>query len=281
MRIQYASDLHLELWDRTPFDETLKPSAPYLVLCGDTANLKAMNLQLFLEYCSENWVYVFWIPGNSELWNTSDSEDEGLRRMKLICSPYKNIKILYKDTFLLKEDSQELLIVGLSLWHKPRNNMMLHYHNKIYIKAINTPVDESIFKNAHKSQVQFLEHIIKTSKYPLLICSYYAPFTWLYEEDWVQEPKSALIDNELEKLVTFPVLSWIVGHNHYPIEYTRRYFTITSYQGSVLFVSNPRGKPSQHSLYRNEAVVQINPTVLDEFKPKPKEEVPIWVKLNR
>jgi len=62
MRIQYASDLHLELWPKTTFDETLEPTAPYLVFCGDIAQLNCPNLRAFLEYVSERWKYVFYIP---------------------------------------------------------------------------------------------------------------------------------------------------------------------------------------------------------------------------
>ena len=277
MRIQYASDLHLELWHKTTFDETLEPTAPYLVLCGDVAKLDTPNLQIFLEYVSERWKYIFWIPGNTEMWSNSKSEEKSLNKMRELCSPYRNIKILYKSSFLLKEDNQKILVVGVSLWHKPRDGIMLHHSNNIYIKPIPSPVD---FSELHKSQVEYLEYVIKNSELPLLICSYYAPFTWYYEEDWIQEPKSALIDRELEKLITYPILSWIVGHNHLPIEYTRRYFLTDGTEGSVLFVSNPRGKnePKQNIFYRKEAVLRLQPNLL---MPQAEEEkVPFWAIKN-
>ena len=83
MRIQYASDLHLELYTKTTFDETIEPTAPYLVLCGDIAKLDNLNLRSFLEYISERWKLIFWIPGNEEIWNSSKSEEESLRKMSL------------------------------------------------------------------------------------------------------------------------------------------------------------------------------------------------------
>jgi hypothetical protein len=279
MRIQYASDLHLELWRKKTFDETLEPTAPYLVLCGDVAKLDDTNLRAFLEYCSERWKLIFWIPGNSEIWESSKSEEISLKKMKTVCSTYKNINILYMNTYLLEEDSEKLLVVGLPLWHKPRDGMMLHYEKNIYIKPLPSPIDSEIFKEAHKRNVEFLEKIIKKSRYPLLICSYYPPFTWLYEEDWIQEISSAIIDRELEKLVTYPIISWIVGHNHLPIEYSRRYFLTDGSESSVLFVSNPRGKKEQ--FYRKEAVIRLQPNMLKGFEPEEVEEVPIWAMMNR
>jgi len=281
MRIQYASDLHLELWPKATFDETITPSAPYLVLCGDVAPLNYSGLRAFLEFCSERWKYVFWIGGNTEMWHYVTNEEVALQKMRELCSPYRNIKILYKSSFLLKdeESNEKLLIVGVSLWHKPRNGTMLHYHNNIYVKAISTPVDEEIFAQAHKSQVKFLEYVIKHSEIPLLICSYYAPFTWCYEEDWIQEPKSAVIDRELEKLITFPAIAWITGHSHLSIEYKRRYFLTNGTEGSVLFVSNPRGKPKQNPYFRKDCVVNLQPNLI---MPEVKEEVePLWARKAR
>ena len=281
MRIQYASDLHLELYEKTTFDETIIPKADYLVLCGDVSLINHVNLRRFLEYVSEHWKLIFYIPGNTEIWNYSSVEHAGLNVLHSICSSYKNIKILYKNTYLLKDNDEEVLLVGLPLWHIPRNDSMLHYHSNIYIKPIKVPVDEAIFKKAHEENVKFLQTIIKKADQPLLICSYYAPFTWALEEDWLQEPSSALIDRELEELITYPIITWIVGHNHYPIEYTRRYFTTNGYQGSVLFVSNPRGKPNQNPYYRTDTVLNIKPHLLEGFEPVEKETIPIWAKLNR
>jgi hypothetical protein len=278
MRIQYASDLHIELWQKNTFDETLEPTAPYLVLCGDIATLDSPNLRSFLEYVSERWKYVFYIPGNSEIWSYSNSEEVSLNKLRELCSPYRNIKLLYKSSFLLKEDDEKMLVVGVSLWHKPRNNSMLHYHNKIYVKAIKAPVDEKIFALAHKSQLEYLTYVVKNSNYPLLICSYYAPFTWCYEEDWLQEPSSAVIDQEVEKLITYPIVSWITAHCHHPIEYTRRYFLTTGYDGVVLFVSNPRGKPKENPYYRTEAVLNVKPNMLEGFEKKDEEQIPYWAK---
>ena len=286
MRIQYASDLHLELWKKTTFDETIISTAPILILVGDIAPLHCPNLQPFLEYVSERWLQIFWIPGNLEIWYNKEPIDSALYKMNMICSPYRNIKVLYKKSIVLedKENNETLLLIGLSLWHKPRNDVMLHYNNKIYIKTIPTPVEQEIFMKEHMNQVKYLEDVIRKAESPLLICSYYSPFTWLYEEDWIQELSSAIIDLELEKLITYPIVAWITGHNHLPIEYNRRYFLSDGYAGSVLFVSNPRGKPKKEnkdSLYRKDCVLRLAPNMLEGFQIKEEQKEPEWVRRNR
>lgn len=279
MRIQYVSDLHLDMWKKTTFDETLEPKADYLVLCGDIAKLDDINLRSFLEYVSERWKKIFWIPGNEEVWKTSNVANYSIYKMEQLVSSYKNIYVLYKKTYLLEDNSESLLIVGISLWHKSRNDVKLKYHNNYYVRAIDTPVDEHIFNREHKEQIAFLENILKEPKYPLLIASYYSPFTWYNEEDWIQEPKYAIIDRDVEKLITYPIIAWICGHNHLPIEYIRRYNLLTGYEGSVLFLSNPRGKPKQNPYFRKEAVVKLAPNSLVGFEPHIPEEVPIWARV--
>ena len=93
----------------------------------------------------------------------------------------------------------------------------------------------------------------------------------------------------MEKLITHPILAWIVGHNHLPIEYNRRYYLSTGYAGNVLFVSNPRGKPKKPNddtndndiLYRKDMVLRLTPNVLEDFQTVKEETIPDWVKKNK
>lgn len=256
MRIQYASDLHLELWPKTTFEETLRPEADYLVLCGDVSTPDHPNYRKFLEFVSENWELVFYIPGLCEM---KQSYELFLNR----CSTFKNIHVLYKNSFLLREEDETLLIVGVPL--------MTRKHNELF--------DE------HR---QYLERVIKTSQYPILVCSYYAPFTWMYDEDSVKNPSETIAEHDLEKLIVKPVLAWIVGHIHLSIEYIRRYFLTTGEDGSVLFVSNPRGKIlesegklyPQNRYYRKEAVIRLNPSALEEYSPDKSSQIPLWHRRN-
>lgn len=255
MRIQYCSDLHIELWQKTTFEETLRPEADFLVLCGDISIPNHPNYYKFLEYVSEFWKVVLYIPGLCEM---KQSYDVFIN----VCSTFKNIYVLHMKTFLLKDDDEELLVVGLPLMKRSYNE--LFDENRLY-----------------------LEKIIKTSPYPILVCSYYAPFTWMYDEDIVKNPSDTIAEADLEKLIIKPVIAWIVGHIHLPIEYTRRYFLPTGEDGSVLFVSNPRGKIvvyndklyPQNVYYRKEAVLNLKPNIF--MPPVEEEKEPLWAKRSR
>ena len=131
-KFQYISDIHLETHHNTSkniFEKILKPSAPYLVLCGDIGYPGAELYKPFLEYCSKNFERVFYIAGNHEFYNDtksikylktkqfiekSVSEDElrrisarfqretpedRVKKIREICSKFINIHFLDKETF--------------------------------------------------------------------------------------------------------------------------------------------------------------------------------------
>jgi hypothetical protein len=76
IKFQYVSDIHLETYQNTSkvlFKTILKPSAPYLALCGDIGYPGAQLYKPFLEYCSKHFEHVFYIAGNHEFYNDTKS----------------------------------------------------------------------------------------------------------------------------------------------------------------------------------------------------------------
>ena len=82
MKIQYASDLHLELSDNSRLfshDIPLKAVGDVLVLAGDCAYLrnKEMPCMKFWKWASENYRKVMIIPGNHEYYHLGCITDYG------------------------------------------------------------------------------------------------------------------------------------------------------------------------------------------------------------
>lgn len=69
-RLQIASDLHLDINStKTNYDEIIKPSAPYLALAGDIAELKNSHILMpFLKNVCTKFKKVFYIMGNHEFY---------------------------------------------------------------------------------------------------------------------------------------------------------------------------------------------------------------------
>ena len=68
MKIQYMSDLHMELVDNCRFIKQVEipVTGEILVLAGDTfyLNAQALPLKGFWQWASENYQHVILVPGN-------------------------------------------------------------------------------------------------------------------------------------------------------------------------------------------------------------------------
>lgn len=83
MKIQYMSDLHLELSDNSRWlkQNELPVTGDVLVLAGDIFYLKdtVAPLTKFWKWASANYRQVLIIPGNHEYYNYCDVMDRGLQ----------------------------------------------------------------------------------------------------------------------------------------------------------------------------------------------------------
>lgn len=77
MKIQYASDLHLEFADNRNLLELgggIKPAGDILILAGDISYLGDMEMMKrpFFDWCSEHFQETFIVPGNHEFYGGYD-----------------------------------------------------------------------------------------------------------------------------------------------------------------------------------------------------------------
>ena len=94
MLFQLFSDIHLELNPDENF--TLPVKADYLFLAGDIGNIKKQNYHNFLQYCSDNWKQVFYVPGNHEFYNKRSMESN-IERMTELVNKFKNVHLLINN----------------------------------------------------------------------------------------------------------------------------------------------------------------------------------------
>ena len=76
MKIQYASDLHLEFAENKNYIENggIEPVGDVLVLAGDVSYLGERNMirQRFFDWCAEHFRETFIVPGNHEFYGGYD-----------------------------------------------------------------------------------------------------------------------------------------------------------------------------------------------------------------
>ncbi len=264
MRIQYASDLHLESWIHSTFEEILDVAAPVLCLLGDVCPVPHSHLHAFFEWCSERWQTVLWVPGNLEIWASGHTSVEaGVDAMRRAVSPFQNVEVLYKDKFLSEDGG---LVVSCPLWNIPRPDMMLQVRGRIWAKADPPPTDKDRFLREYAQNVAWLTAHLRDTQMPTVVLTHYAPYPWMQEEEWIQDKDKSIRAVETEKLVRPPVVAWLFGHCHVGVQEFSTWADPTGREFSTLLTSNPRGVPHRPSLeYRKDAVVRVDPDMFDLY----------------
>ena len=131
MRIQYASDLHLEYYDKIPFPLLLKPAAPVLALAGDLGHPGRRAYRDLLHYCSRNWARVFVVAGNSELYSAQKkwSADMLLEQCAVIANEFPNVQFMNQTC----ADYGGITFLGATLGHKMKNRLLQREHTTAWV----------------------------------------------------------------------------------------------------------------------------------------------------
>jgi hypothetical protein len=258
MRLQIASDLHLELRPKQTPREFLEPAAPVLALLGDVAPLTCPNLQPFLEWCSENWETVIWIPGYSELLDSDVGLEDAVTGMRAMASPYMNVHVLDHEGMV---STDGIYIFGLPFWKFPRDGAAIwnpQFHR--YVEAEPSPIDPTAMRALYRSDIEWLRSTLGVQRDPVVILSHMGPTTWMQEETFVGDPDKSLAVPEMELLLRQPLVAWLCGYMHKSVEFEKEWATAEG-TGRVYIATNPRGRLHENLDYKRDAVVRIDPAL--------------------
>jgi predicted phosphodiesterase len=133
MKIQYISDIHLELLFKNQiktFDYLFKPIADICILAGDIGNPYDKSYKEFLKKINTQFKKIFIIAGNHEYYNNDVSNTK--QEISLICSQFENISFL-DNSF---EDYNGYRFIGSTLWSEIKQKQFTINDTKI-IKNFN------------------------------------------------------------------------------------------------------------------------------------------------
>lgn len=268
MRIQIASDLHLETRPKMTFRELLDPGvAPILALLGDIAPLNHPNLNPFLEWCSGRWDTVIWIPGCLELLGPGSGNEHvnvpdlssAVEKMRQIAEPYWNIEILDHDG-MVSEDG--VYIFGLPFWKFPRDGVPIWHPQKwAYVEAEASPMDPDTMRAIYNRDIAWLQSKVSSQNEPVVILSHFGPTTWLQEQGFIGDPITSMVLPDIEQILRKPIVGWICGHTHQSVQTSKEWSDATGSKGSIFMATNPKGLPFENMEFRKEAVVRIDPSL--------------------
>jgi len=204
LRIQYVSNLHLELYDKAVFPLLVKPAARYLALAGDIGQPNNRVTKSFFDYASSHWDRVFYVPGRHEYGNLNKPSnikkvDDALQALT---NSYSNVTLLTREfpSYTLKE---QVAIVGSTLWsHVPGKNVnkMTQYINELHAEQ----------KDVMDAEIEY-NSFMKT---PVILLTHNVPCYSLISPRYMGDPTKCKYTSDSLDLVRPGVKAWIYGHTH-------------------------------------------------------------------
>ena len=217
MKIQYASDLHLEFEENSDYlkSNPLKVTGEILILAGDIHVFNSFNFlkNPFWDWASKNYRHVIVAFGNHEFYGGYDlSKMENGFKYKI------RDNIYYYYNSVIKIDDIDIIVSTLwSYIHKENETKcqlgvndfrMIDYKNKIL-----TP---EIFNNEHKKCLEFIKKSMNESKAKTkIIVTHHVPSSLLNAEEFKDsEINEAFTVDLTDYIKTCGAKFWIFGHSH-------------------------------------------------------------------
>lgn len=222
LKIQYASDLHLEFAENTRYLQhfPLCPVADILVLAGDIGYLgdEGYVKHPFWDWASENFRQVIVIPGNHEFYRGFDL---GRLHKSWTMEIRHNVKCHYNSVLHLSEGTD--LIVS-TLWGHidPQNAFATERGvNDFYcIKADGKVINSERFNEEHEKCRTLIEQSVADSKAKhIIVATHHAPSCELISPDFRGSSINGAFTAKMGHFIAYSHIDyWIYGHSHRNID---------------------------------------------------------------
>lgn len=242
MKIQIASDLHIDQWPRDDFPRLLddmQTDADVLVLAGDCVSLTKRDIAWSMARLgdfTERYPRVVFVPGNHEFYGTSIQE--GFENLHEFSKQLPKLLSLVVARSAAVKDQR---FIGGTLWQPPAPN-----EHKI--------TDHYLIKNFESDAAHYYEMTQACLEVCLkegdVVVTHHAPSLKSLAPEFVGNPCNRwFITPEVEPLLIErkPKL-WIHGHTHTPFDYVL---------GATRVVCSPRGYPGEGVRFNPKLVVEI------------------------
>ncbi len=220
MRIQYASDLHLEYAENREFikKNPLQPEADILILAGDIIPwVQVAEVPWFFEWLDLNWKDVFWLPGNHEYYgyDLSILDDSGRYDSMIgdhILQINNQVQIRGITRFIFS-----------TLWSKitPLNEVLIHEKLSDFREIRNGSEHFNVaeYNRLHeqcRNSLNALFHVKFEGK--TVVVTHHLPTLTNYPERYKNNPLNEIFATELiELILEHQPDAWIFGHHHHNI----------------------------------------------------------------
>lgn len=215
MKIQYASDLHLEFQVNQQF--LSKHSLPFigevLILAGDIVPLKLLKKYiLYFKYLGDNFEQVFWIPGNHEFYNY-DIADKGKQFHEKL---FGNVHLLHNSTV----EYNSVSLIFSTLWSHISKANSIAIENRLndfrLIKYGKMLLTVAQYNELHKESLSFVESALRENRNKQkVVVTHHVPTRFNYPPQYKESNINEAFAVELYDLIeSYGPDYWIYGHSH-------------------------------------------------------------------
>jgi len=242
-KFQLFSDIHLEFYKSFPRIPKLEN---YLILAGDIGKINTPNFKEFFDYCSKNWLKVFYVLGNHEYYHSNKSFNRLNEDYHIFIKQYPNVFLLDNSHY---DINSNLRLVGSTLWSNPSSTE--GFMDFKQIKDVNEHIKNKLeisietFKRLHKESVEYLTSEILKNDKNLLVITHFPPSQQNTShpkyKNTSQSTRNYFASNMAENLPkTHKIKAWIFGHTHFS--------TSIQLSNNINLISNQIGYPNEDDI---------------------------------
>jgi len=252
MKVQYASDLHLEFPENKHFLKTdpLKPIGDVLVLAGDIVPFAVMDkYKDFFSYISDHFETTYWIPGNHEYYYFDLATKCGTLN--------ENIKTNVHLVNNLSVEQDSVRFVFSTLWSKISQANRWQIERSVsdfrVIKFNDFRFTSDQFNLLHEESLSFItRELHRNYAGKTVVVTHHAPTFMNYPENYRGDVLNEAFAAELHDLIEDAGPDfWIFGHHHF----NGPDFEI----GKTQLSTNQLGyvKYGEHKYFKNSASLEV------------------------
>ncbi|MDZ7743751.1 MAG: metallophosphoesterase [Bacteroidota bacterium] len=216
MKIQYASDLHLEFPENKEYlrKNPIQPFGDIMLLAGDIVLFRELHKHLdFFKYLSDNFEKTYWVPGNHEYYHFDISKKSGAVYEAILDNVF-----LVNNQAVTLENSKFLLS---TLWTKINPAHQWKIEKRIsdfhVIKYNDHRFSTHRYNELHEQCLAFLrQELTTTENTPTVVVTHHLPTFLNYPEKYKGDSLNEVFAVELFDLIESNGPDfWIYGHHHF------------------------------------------------------------------
>ncbi len=219
IKIQYLSDMHLELSENSKYFKHNYPgvTGDILVIAGDSMYLgQDIPLKKFWKHCHNNYKYTILVPGNHEYYAYYDINSLDKSWKQNICG-YDNVFYAQNNVIHI----EDIDIICSTLW----SNIPMYAYNEAHwglsdfhrIKYDKHMYNQDNYNEQHQYCLDFIKESVELSTADkIVVVTHHAPSYQLVQDKFKGDTLNCCFHNDLDDyIIDSRINVWIYGHNHY------------------------------------------------------------------